>query len=101
LACFAIAYYAGLQSNQSVTTSMVYGLLAAIAILMIEMLLYIIRAFSMEKKYDDPERVKKSIDKRMKPVQPPAEVIEMAKKVFITKDDIARLEKLADSKKND
>ena len=98
LACFAIAYYLGLQSNQSVTTSMVYGLIASILILIIEMLLYIIRAFSMESKFDDPERVQKTIDKR----QAPSKVFDQARKMLITKKDIERLEELglADKKNN-
>jgi hypothetical protein len=95
LACFAIAYYIGLQSNQSVTTSMVYGLIASILILVIEMLLYIIRAFSMESKYDDPARVQRAINRRNK-----APSYDQAKRMLITREDIARLEELGLDKKN-
>ena len=67
LACFAIAYYVGLQSNVELATSMIYGLIAAILILMVEMLLYILRAMAMEKKYDNPDTVDKTIQKRRAP----------------------------------
>ena len=87
LACFAIAYYVGLQSNQSVTTSMVYGLVASIFILIIEMLLYIIRAFSMERKYDDPERVQRTVDRR---TQVPS--FDQTKRELITRENIERVE---------
>ena len=64
LACFAIAYYVGLQSNIELATSMIYGLIAAILILMVEMLLYILRAMSMEKHYDSREKVEKKVKRR-------------------------------------
>lgn len=64
LACFAIAYYVGMQSNVELTTSMIYGLIAAILILMVEMLLYILRAMSMEKHFDSREKVEKSMKRR-------------------------------------
>ena len=48
LASFAIAYYAGKSMKASATTSLVCGLLGAIAILFIEMTLFIVRAMRAE-----------------------------------------------------
>lgn len=48
LASFAIAYYAGKSFKASLTTSLVCGLLGAIAILLIEMTLFIVRAMRVE-----------------------------------------------------
>jgi hypothetical protein len=67
LACFAIAYYVGQQTNVGLSTSMIYGLIAAIVILMVEMTLYIMRAIAMEKKYDSPESLNNATKKRRVP----------------------------------
>ena len=54
LSSFAIAYFAGQQTGRSNTTCLVFGLIGAIAVLVIEISLYVVRAMQMEKQYDNP-----------------------------------------------
>lgn len=52
IACGGIGYYVGTQFSSKKSVAMMFGLMSAIGIMMVEMLIYIIRAIKMENAYE-------------------------------------------------